>query len=121
MDLGTVGNIAYWLGALILAIEQILKGAPETRARLPRFIASERWNYAPLALLIVAGSIWVARAYLVPTLTAQSRNRISVPKVDYGRSTLAKDDRHGEMATFAANERLESAPDNLLDYAISKS
>jgi hypothetical protein len=73
MDSGTVGNVAYWLGAIILALEQILKGAPETRARLPRFIASERWNYAPLLLLIVAGIIWVARAYFGPISVPQSQ------------------------------------------------
>jgi hypothetical protein len=69
MDAITLRNIIFIIGAIIMAIEQGLRSAPEFRARLPRFIASERWNFAPLILMIVAGLIWVVRSWEGPKQT----------------------------------------------------
>ena len=49
-----------------MAIEQGLRSAPDFRSRLPRLIASESWNFAPLILMIVAGVIWVVRTVETP-------------------------------------------------------
>lgn len=66
MDALTVRNTIFIIGAIIMAIEQGLRSAPEFRSRLPGFVASERWNVAPLILMIVAGVIWVVRTAETP-------------------------------------------------------
>jgi hypothetical protein len=66
MDALTLRNTIFIIGAIIMAIGQGLRSAPEFRSRLPRFIASERWNFAPLILMIIAGAIWVVRSWEAP-------------------------------------------------------
>src|SRR5713101_6197585 len=55
-----------WIAAIIMAIEQRLRSAPNLRARLPRFVASENWNFAPLVLLIIIFLIWIVRSVSGP-------------------------------------------------------
>jgi hypothetical protein len=56
--------ILLWIAAIIIAIEQALMNAPKLSAQLPRVLASKNWNYVPLALLIVWGSIQIARLFI---------------------------------------------------------
>src|ERR1700740_1942320 len=60
--------IAYGAGAVIMAVERWLSGAPKARECLPSVIASRRWEYAPLILLIIAAAIWIARFGFWPHL-----------------------------------------------------
>jgi hypothetical protein len=62
MDAVTLRNTLFVIGAIIMAIEQGLRSAPDFRSRLPRVLASEYWNFAPLILMIIAGLIWIVRA-----------------------------------------------------------
>jgi hypothetical protein len=64
MDAGA--KIALAIAAIIMAAERALKSAPDFRNRLPRIIASENWEFAPLVLLIVAGLIWMVRFWEGP-------------------------------------------------------
>jgi len=58
--------IAYGIGAIIMAVERALRAAPTFRQKLPRFWASENWEFAPLLLLIVAAIIWGVRWWSGP-------------------------------------------------------
>jgi len=71
-------NMIFVIGALILAAETGLKGAPTVRAHLPRFLASEIWNFVPLGLMAVAGVIWI---YMGVTRT-EPLMKIELPKVN---------------------------------------
>lgn len=83
MDAITLRNTIFIIGAIIMAIEQGLRSAPEFRSRLPRFIASERWNFAPLILMIIAGAIWVVRSWEAPKqielVSAEHSQQSAVP------------------------------------------
>jgi hypothetical protein len=66
MDPVYLRNTLFVIGAIIMAIEQGLRSAPDFRSRLPRVLASEYWNFAPLILMIIAGVIWVIHAVEAP-------------------------------------------------------
>jgi len=66
MDAITLRNTLFVIGAIIMGIEQGLRSAPDFRSRLPRAVASEYWNFAPLILMTVAGVIWVVRTVATP-------------------------------------------------------
>ena len=83
------------LAAIIMAVNQALKGAPALRSRLP---AIPGWvNYLPLALMIIAGGAWAIRATFPTT-----------PKTEVT-----------SMAPSAASNSTTSAPapPNFTDYA----
>jgi hypothetical protein len=87
VDAITLRNTIFIIGAIIMAIEQGLRSAPEFRSRLPRFIASERWNFAPLILMIAAGIIWVVRTVETPKpeLSAKPSTIVAPPGVTDGQ------------------------------------
>src|SRR5271170_755890 len=49
------------VGAVIMAMEAGLKGAPRLSARLPSWITSEKWFFAPLGLMISTGVLCLLR------------------------------------------------------------
>src|SRR5882762_9009545 len=46
--------VCLWIGAIIMAFETGLRGAPNVRIRLPRWLASEKWNLVPGILISIA-------------------------------------------------------------------
>lgn len=49
-----------------MAIETGLKGAPNFRARLPNFVATEKWNFVPVILMMIAFAMWIWRISIQP-------------------------------------------------------
>ncbi len=45
--------------AVIEALQQALSQAPAVTAHVPTWVVSPTWNFVPLALLIVAGIVWL--------------------------------------------------------------
>ncbi len=75
-----------------MAVEQGLRSAPELRSHLPRLIASEHWNFAPLILMIIAGLIWVIHSLEGPT--EQPTISASPPPVVPPNSTTVQGNNH---------------------------
>ena len=50
------------VGAVILAADAALKGSPTLMPHLPDWIKSEYWSFAPFALLMLSGAIFLAKA-----------------------------------------------------------
>ncbi len=48
------------IAAAVEAAQQALSSAPNVKAALPDFAISPKVNYVPLALLIIAGIVWIA-------------------------------------------------------------
>ena len=49
------------LAAIALAVDTGMKSSPELKAKMPDFMNGQVWGFAPLALLILAGLLIVAK------------------------------------------------------------
>ena len=47
----------------IEALQQALSGAPSAAAMFPGFVMGPTWHFVPLALLVIAGLVWLAGNY----------------------------------------------------------
>src|ERR1700730_2432304 len=65
--------------SIVLAVNQALSGAPNIRPYLPAFIISPNVNYVPLALLVIAGIVWLLGHLHRIRVTEQATARQSQP------------------------------------------
>jgi hypothetical protein len=77
---------ALWMGALIVASETGFKTEPEVMARMPEFIHSAVWGFAPLVLVVLATVILLLRQFgwlkgtQVPAAPSYSNKKETIAK-----------------------------------------
>jgi hypothetical protein len=95
----TLSVVCLWKGALIMAVETALEGAPNTRAKLPKVVGTEKWKFLPAVLVTVAILILIfQKVGWLPS------NKLSNPAVSIGQVSLTTPENFSTRAIVAVSK-----------------
>lgn len=73
-----LGCSSLWIGAILLALETGLSQAPSVRDKLPAFVGSRRWGFAPIVLIAISAVAFAVGWGLLagPTIDVEAKPQL---------------------------------------------